>query len=85
MERICLEAQSIIKGQASRAQSLGTQDTEVRDSLHLLARDQERAVASQKCTTTQIGVDVQNVNGQVEAIMALQKSLAGFVFFIYPT
>lgn len=81
-KRICLNTQRIIKQQASLGRSMSTQHTEVRDHLHFQARNQERAFPSQKSAATQIGINVQNANAQVEAILALQRSLAEFVFFI---
>ena len=80
-KRIRLDTQNIIENQASLAQSMSTQHTEVRDCLHSQARDQERAFASQSSATTQIAV---NVRAQIEAITALQKSLTGFVSLVSP-
>lgn len=85
VKRICLDTQGIVvKNQASLAQSMSAQHTEVRDCLQSQARDQERAFASQSSATTQIAVNVQSTNAQVEAITALQQSLAGFVSFEFP-
>lgn len=75
--------QSIINTQACLAQLMSTQHTEVRDHQHSQARNLESAFASQKSTTAQIGVDVQNTNTQLQALLALQHSLVGFVFFRY--
>lgn len=61
---------------------MSTQHTEVRDHLHFQARDQERAFPSQKSAATQIGINVQNANAQVEAILALQCPLQSS-YFLY--
>ena len=88
MKSICLDTGRIRDTQASLAQSMSTQHTEVRDHLHSQARDLESAFASQKSTTAPIGIDVQNANSQIQVIMALQKSLVEFVsvtYLIYET
>lgn len=69
--------------QASLAQSMSSQHTEVRDHLRSQARDFESAFASQESTIAQIGIDVQNANSQIQVAMALQKSLVEFVPVIY--
>ena len=83
MKSICLDTGRIRDTQVSLAQSMSTQHTEVRDHLRSQARDLESAFASQKPTTAQIGIDVQNANSQIQVIMALQKSLVEFVSFTY--
>ena len=77
-----LVTQSIIQKQTHLAQSMSTQHIEIGGHLRSQAQDQSRAFASQKFATTQISVDLQNIKIQVEAILALQQSLAGFVSFI---
>ena len=82
-KRIRLDTGRIRDNQASLAQSMSSQHTEVRDRLRSQARDLESACASLKSTTAQIGIDVQNANSQIQGIVALQKSLAEFVSVIY--
>lgn len=82
-KRIRLDTGKIRDNQASLAQSMSSQHTEVRDHLRSQARDLESAFASQKSATAQIGIDVQNANSQIQGIMALQKSLVEFVYIIY--
>ena len=82
-KRIRLDTGRIMDNQASLAQSMSSQHTEVRDHLRSQARDLESAFASQKSTTAQISVDVQNTNTQLQALLNLQHSFVGFVFLRY--
>lgn len=79
VNRLYLDTQNIIKTQTSLARSMTIENREVKEGLDTQIRDQERAFASQKSTTTQICINVQDTKAQVEAMMTLQQSLAGFV------
>lgn len=79
VNRLYLDTQNIIKTQTSLARSMTIENREVKEGLDTQIRDQERAFASQKSATTQIGINVQDTKAQVEAMMTLQQSLAGFV------
>ena len=83
MKSIRLDTGRIRDNQVYLAQLMSTQHTEVRDHLRSRARDLKSASASQKSTTAQIGIDIQNANSQIQVIMALQKSLVEFVSVIY--
>ena len=83
MKSIRFNTGRIRDNQAFLVESMSTRHTEVRDHLRSQARDLESAFASQRSTTVQIGVDVQNTNSQLQALLALQHSFIGFVFSRY--
>ena len=72
--------QSNINNHASLVQLMSTQHTEDREYQHTQARNLESAFASQKSTTTQIGVDVLRNKTQLQTLHASQNSLVEFVF-----
>ena len=74
-KRIRLDTGMIRDNQASLAQSMSSQLTEVRDLLNSQARDQERAFASQESIVAQTGIELQNMKALIETMVASQSSV----------
>ena len=75
-----LETQNILKKLDCSAQSRDTQHLEIRDLLQPQAQEQSRARESQKSHKAQISDNLSTLSAQIEAMIALQQSLSGFVF-----
>ena len=75
------DTQSMVGEQASMARSLAAQSTEIKDQVNVQGEEQGKAFAHQNSATMQINANVQNINAQIEALVALQQSFTGLVAF----
>ncbi len=75
------DVHTIIGRQGSLAQSMTAEYQKIRDQILIQGRDQETALRDSSRTIAQLQADNQHTDSQIEVLLALERSMAGLVFF----